>query len=878
MNKSILLILSVFIILSCNQEKSKPILRIDLNTNWQLQSSVLLSNGGEKISSRDFQTTGWHRALVPGTVLGSLVADSTFTDIFMDRNLEKIPDSLFIVPWWYRTVFNIEPGDTAQIFQLRFNGINYRADIWVNGEQVASSDSVEGGFRRFTFDISKWIKAGDNALAVKITRPYPGELTVGFVDWNPTPPDHSMGIWRNVELLVSGVVSIDQPFVQTKVDTSTLKHADLTVSALVQNHSDNEVSGKLKGKIGNEISFEKEVKLGPGEDHTIVFTPQEYKQLSVDNPKLWWVHTWGEPHLYDLHLSFEEGSQVTDTNHIRFGIRQVDNYFTEQGYRGFKLNGKKILIKGGGWVDKMLLDASPEYEEAGIDYAVHLGLNALRMEGFWGQNQHLYDLCDEKGIMLMAGFSCHWEWKEYLGTPDDEFSAIITPEQNDIAAESWRDQIIWLRHHPSIFTWLYGSDKRPRPSLEERYIATLKQYDTTRVAISSAADYTPGVDGATEHISQLSGPSAVKMRGPYDYEPPAYWYVDTTHGGAFGFNTETSPGPEITVRESLEKMIPRDSLWPINTSWLFHAARNNFYNFTYYNRALEQRLGAAKDLTDFLRKAQYMNYEGMRAMFEAFETNRYKSTGIIQWMYNASWPKLWWQLYDYYLMPTGAFYAAKKANEPLHILYNYGSNAVDLINNTLEDASALNAAITVYDFGMKELIKKEVPVVQLKERGTKEIFKLPGDLALSKTWFLDLRLKDNSGKVLSTNFYVLSTQQYLLNEPKTTWFVTPQSQYADLKMLNNLPSVKLKMNQTSTQKDEKTYVNVDLENPSDHLALMVHLDLKRGDNGESVVPVFWDDNYVTLLPGEKRTLTVYCHTRDLNGEKTVVKLDGWSVE
>lgn len=862
----------------CHQPGPISLERVELKDHWQMQSAAHLHAAGDAISSMDFKPEGWYRALVPGTVLGSLVADSLYPDIFLGRNLEKIPDSLFNVPWWYRTVFDIKNKDTGQVVRLRFNGINYRADIWLNGEKIASSDSIEGGFRRFSFDVSKVVRKGSNVLALKITRPYPGDLTVGFVDWNPEPPDHSLGIWRSVELMASGPVFMDQPFVQTKVDTTTLDHAWITVSTMIHNASARPVSGVLKGRVGPDIAFSKDITLQAGEHREVVFSPEQYSGLSVDHPKLWWVHNWGSPHLYDLHLQFETGKVVSDTAHVRFGIRQVSDYFTPDGFRGFKLNGRKILIKGGGWTDPMLLNASPEYEEAGIDYAVQMNLNTLRMEGFWGHDQHLYDLCDEKGILLMAGFSCQWEWTEYLGTKEDEHSAIITPEQNEIAADSWQDQIIWLRNHPSIFLWLYGSDKQPRPTLEKRYMTTLQHYDRTRPAISSAADYTPGISSAPSHISSLSGPTGVKMRGPYDYVPPRYWYVDTANGGAFGFNTETSPGPEVVTLESLKKMIPADSLWPIGSAWLYHAARHNFYNFTYYNNAIDKRLGSPGSLNDYMRKAQYTNYEGMRAMFEAFEANRFKATGIIQWMYNASWPKLWWQLYDYYLMPTAAFYAARKANEPLHISYNYGHDGIDVVNNKLDSVTHLSAHIRVFDFEMKPVLDTEIAIPQLAGQQTREIFQLPDQHNLTPTWFMDLRLYNSQHHLLSVNFYALSTQQDKLDQARTTWFTTPQSQYADLKMLQHLPEVKLEFTPAFSQQNDTTLVAVKLKNPSKHLAFMVHLGLKKKQSQASVVPVFWEDNYITLLPGEERTVTGYCHTRDLAGEHPDLTVEGWNIQ
>ncbi|MEO8852295.1 MAG: hypothetical protein ABI359_00855, partial [Ginsengibacter sp.] len=290
-------------------------------------------------------------------------------------------------------------------------------------------------------------------------------------------------------------------------------------------------------------------------------------------------------------------------------------------------------------------------------------------------------------------------------------------------------------------------------------------------------------------------------------------------------------------------MIPKDSLWPIGSSWLYHAARVTFHNLTAYNYAMNERLGYATNLTDYLRKAQYLNYEGMRAMFEAFEANKFKATGIIQWMFNASWPKLWWQLYDFYLMPNGAFYGARDANEPLHISYNYGDTGIDVMNNTSEKSNELSAQIAVYDFSMNKVLQKTVPENNLKAQEVRDVFKLPTEMNVSKTWFLDLRLFDKQNNSVSTNFYVLSTQGDSLDEKKSTWYITPQSQFADLTMLQNLPAVKLITSETIMVKGDSTIVNVKVKNPTSHLAFMVYLDLKKEKTNESVVPVFWKQNY-----------------------------------
>jgi exo-1,4-beta-D-glucosaminidase len=871
-----------------SQNSSWNIKNQKLRKGWKIQSTQNLRIKGEIVSKRTYDPKGWFPAKVPATVLGTLLQDDKYQiiyhkkdlsgiphykNIYYGRNLAKIPPYQYNVPWWYRTTFHLNKAASERTIRLRFDGINYRADVWLNGHKIASSDTLAGAFRRYTLNITPYVTSGKNVLALKVKRPRSGELTLGFMDWNPYPPDHDMGIWRPVHLLVSGPVSIDHPFVQTKVDTVSLNHAKLTISTLVHNYSKNTVQGMLKGTIsghGKPIHFSKKVSLQPNKAKKITFSPNQYSQLSMDHPKLWWTRNLGTPNLYKLQLQFTTDSKPSDEKKMHFGIRSVSDYMTKDGFRGFKLNGKKVLIKGGGWTDRMLLDASRDYEKAGIDYAVQMNLNAIRMEGFWGENQHLYNLADKNGILVQVGFSAQWEWTHEIGSPADtnRYGGVQSPAQITMAAKSFKDQIIWLRNHPSIFVWMYGSDKYPRPDLEKKYLSSLKKYDPTRPALSSAK----------EHTSKITGPSAVKMRGPYDYVPPDYWYIDTQNGGAFGYNTETGPGPEVPVLESLKKMIPADSLWPISESWLYHAARGNFHNMTHYNIAMNKRLGKPTGLRDYERKAQYLNYEGMRAMYEAFEANRFKATGIIQWMYNASWPKLWWQLYDFYLMPTGAFYGAQKANQPLHISYNYGKNAIDVMNNTGEDAHSLSAEINILNFNLKPVLQKTVQVSSLPERKTKQVLQLPDDMDLSKTYFVDLKLHNKKEKVISSNFYALSTQKDKLNEAKSTWFITPQSQFADLKMLQQLPNIQLNIEKHFSQRNDSTFARITLKNPSSHLAFMVHLDLRKKKSGDSVVPIFWEDNYISLLPGEKRIITGYCHTKDLDGQRPTVTIDGWNVK
>jgi exo-1,4-beta-D-glucosaminidase len=875
---------------------------VSLGELWYIQSSEKVKGPGEQISKPGFKIDTWYPAVVPSSVLGTLVENNVYQDIFFGKNLDKVPTAPFEVSWWYRKEFTVPGGPGLTHTWLEFDGINYRANIWLNGQKIGDAGQIFGAYRRFTIDVTAHVKRTEkNVLAVEVFPPKPGEPTIGWVDWSPEPPDKAMGLFRDIRVRATGDVSIENPFVITKLDLAAFKEARLTVTADLVNHADRDLTGTLEGRIGG-TSFSREVTLLRGETKKIELAPETTPELVIKDPRVWWTHDLGKPELYLLGLSFtlkgaekagapaappdktqEKGEKPektelrrmpgtprvmpSDSRAVRFGIREISDYRTEAGFRGFKLNGRKILIRGGGWADDMLLDAKPRKLRAQILYARQANLNALRLEGFWGTGQDFYNLCDENGILIMVGWSCHWEWTDYLGRPADEpYGGIVTPELMDLVAASWKDQILWLRNHPSIFAWAEGSDMIPHPDLEKRYIEIMKEIDPTRPTLVSTKDKT----------STITGPSGVKMRGPYDYVPPVYWYVDTENGGAYGFNTETGPGPQVPPLESLRKMIPEDKLWPINDVWNFHCSRGMFKDLGRYNQALEKRLGPAKDLEDYLRKAQFLNYEAMRAMFEAFVANKYKATGVIQWMYNSAWPKLWWQLYDYSLQPTGAFYGARKAGEPVHILYNYGNQEIVAVSSAAEPAPKLRAAIRVLDFGLKEVIAKSVDFGLLADEvKTIDVLRLPA--GLSPTYFLDLRVFKDKNTLVDANFYCLSTKPETLDEANSTWYVTPIKDFADLTALNALKTVTLKVKDRSSTEGPMTKITVELANPSDDLALMIEMRVVRDVSGEIVLPVYFDDNYVTLLPKETRKISVMFSTEDLGGELPVVKVRGWNV-
>lgn len=862
----ILMVLAVVYFPTCRGPAEALPFQILLDEGWHIQQSAGLSAAGDRISSPGYGVEGWYLTDVPSTVLASLVRNGVYKDPFFGKNLENIPTEQFKKPWWYRKEFLLESRRRFTNARLVFEGINYRANIWLNGKKIASSDQVVGAFRIFEIDVTDALFRGTNALAVEVYPPEPGEFTIGFVDWNPRPPDRNMGLWRDVKLRLSGPVSINHPFVQSKVNLETLDEAQLTVSADLINHSSEEVAGILRGEIEN-ITFNQKFTLGPKEKKKISFQPNDYEALNLEHPRLWWPNNLGDSNLYTLKLMAGVDGDISDVQSLKFGIREVSDYINEEGHRGYMVNGKKVLIRGGGWVDDIFLVENPRKVEAQIRYARHMNLNAIRLEGFWGSSQTLYDLADAYGILIMAGWSCHWEWAHYVGKPTDTFGGIQTPEEIDLISRSLRDQVLWLRNHPSIFVWVLGSDMLPRPELEKRYYEYLAEVDPTRPSLASC--------GWKESV--ISGPTAVKMNGPYDYVTPSYWYVDRKRGGAFGFNTEAGPGPQPPPLESIKKMIPEDHLWPIDDVWNFHCARGEFNSLDRYNLALNSRYGKTETVEEYARVAQAANYEAIRAMFEAFGVNKPNTTGIIQWMYNSAWPAMFWQLFDYYLMPSGAFYGTKIGCEPLNIVYNYKDRDIYVVNDTLFSFDNLKAEIRILDVDSKVVFAKNI-AVNIGENMSQKILELPLIENLGTLYFIDLKLKDSRGEVRGRNFYWLSTKEDVLDEENSTWFHTPNKAFADLTELRSLPEARVRVSHEFRDSGSGQEIQVKLVNTSDKIAFFIELNVYGEESGNSVLPIFWDDNYVSLLPGETRVIHACFSMEDLKGEAPAFRWGGWNVK
>jgi exo-1,4-beta-D-glucosaminidase len=854
---------------------------LTLREGWQLQSSAKVSAAGEELSTPAFKPSDWHQVTLPTTVVAALVKNKVLPDPYFGMNMRELPggnykiasnfsnadmpaDSPYQVPWWFRNSFTVpasfqRPGGTIW---LKFQALNYRANVWLNGQQIGRAAELAGAWRSFELNVTKVIKTGAaNVLVVQVFPQQKDDLGITFVDWNPTPPDKNMGLWRDVQLSASGPLAIRHPAVMSTVDAAS-GNARLTVTAVVKNGSDRDVEGVLQGVIKDSqppVRFEQAVTLKPGEHKDVVFDAGQFPQLALNRPRLWWPAQMGKPELHQLELEVKVAGQRSDVAGTSFGIREVQSAFDANKRRFFTINGKRLLIRGAGWSSDMMMREDPRRQEDELRYVQDMGLNTLRLEGKL-ENQQFFDWADRQGLLIMAGWCCcdHWEkWSKWK------------PEDRHIAAESQRDQLYRLRAHPSLFAWFNASDMPPPADVEKRYLQVAQEVRFPNPIVSSAAAK------KAEH----SGDSGVKMWGPYEWVPPRYWLEDTRKGGAYGFNTETSPGPAVPPIESLRKMIPADKLWPINEHWNFHAGGGVFKSVDVHTAALEARYGKASDAVDYTFKSQLMAYEGIRAMFEAFSRNKYTSTGLIQWMLNNAWPGIIWHLYDYYLLPGGGYFGAKVANQPLLPLYSYPDGSIWAVNSTYQPQAGLTLSARVLNLDMTEKFAREV-TLELPPDGTKQVLTLPpvDQLpGLSPTYFLQLIIKDATGKQRGSNFYWLSTAPEKLAYEKTEWFVTPAKSYADFTALRELPKVKLKTQSRSARQGDQGTTTVRLHNPSKSLAFFVRLKVNRGKGGDEVLPVLWQDNYVSLLPGEQREITARYRVGDLGGKRPEVELQGWNL-
>lgn len=853
-----------------------------LRDGWQLQSACKVSAAGDKVSRTAFSTTGWIPTKVPSTVLAAQVAAGIYPNPYFGDNLRKLPgmdykvgegfqdmpmsaDSPYHCGWWYRDEFTGPVVPNQQYRWLRFHGINYRADIWLNGHEIANSTEIAGTNRRYDLNVTKFLKPGKrNVLAVEVWAPTPHDLAVTFVDWNPMPPDKDMGLWGKVNLVATGPISIQFPAVVTHFPNGNdLSLADLTVYARVRNATDRTVEGTVSGSAAG-AHFEQSVSLAPHEDKAVEFSPDKFPELRIRNPKIWWPRQMGQPNLEPLTINVSSGGRLSDQQKANFGIREITSTLNARQARVFRINGKRLLVRGGGWTEDMLLRPDQKRLREQFKLVRHLNLNTLRLEGQMAPAAFFRE-ADKNGILVMAGWVCCSQWQHW---------ASWTPETLIVAKASLRSQILRLRIHPSILVWLNGSDIPPVPSVERAYLQIEAETHWPNPILSSA----------NNRPTTVTGLSGVKMSGPYNYVEPSYWWVAMRdkgsrragYGGAYGFNTETSPGPAIPGLASRKKFLPDPEAWPPSDVWALHYSGGGYTAMKILNDAMNAIYGQPSSLAQYVRVANTMEYASERAEFESYTGNKYNSTGVIQWMLNNAWPSMYWHLYDYYLEPSSGYYAVKKACQPLHIEYDYKNKSVLVVNSTYHAVSGLHATITVHGIGWNQLYHADA-LVHSPADSSQTVFKLPETLysGTERIFLVNLELTGNSGKVVSRNFYWIPYRLAKFDWPRSDASGTASKGYPNLTALARLPKAVVTARAQLQNTNEGSRIHLELKNASGALAFQVRF-VVRTPSGGLIAPVIWSDDWVELTPGESRTFTTATLPKDIPKNAEVV-VTGWNI-
>ena len=832
--------------------ESTPPPQVVLASGWQLQDVAKAPQPGAEIASPAFSTAGWYTATVPGTVLTTLVNNHVYPEPLYGENNrpEIIPDSLARTSYWYRTLIDVPKSYKNHHVWLNFDGINYSAAVWVNGVQVGA---IRGAFIRGIFDITANVTPGKKAvLAVLITpQPNPGIphehtlraglgpnggitaidgptflSTLGW-DWIPAMRDRDAGIWQKVFLSATGPVLLKDPLVTTDLPLPRTDSSDVAVQATVENISAEPQKGVVHGTIEN-IAFEKEVELAPHSKQTVTFDAKSTPALHIDHPRLWWPNGYGAPSMYNLHLAFAQGSDLSDTEDVPFGVRKISYSVPGTDTLTISVNGVPVFIRGGDWsLDEAMKRIPRERLDAQIRLHKLANLNLIRNWVGQSTGEDFYQLCDKYGILV---------WDEFFQpNPGDG----PNPTDLDTYIANVRDKVLRFRNHPSIVLWCARNEGYPPPEIDAALRKLLAELEPTR-------RYQPSsTDGA-----------GVRSHGPYHWRTPREFYTITDDF----FKTETG-SVSVPTLESIHGMMPKKDWESINDDWAEHDFAKGASGSDKFPALIAARYGAFRNLADFVRKSQLANYEAFRAMYEGRNAQLFHpTTAVITWMSDPAQPSFVWQIYHYDFEPMSSLFAVMKAGELVHIQFNEANGDLQVINNLPTAVTNAEAHIAVYNLD-GTLAYEHKTTVTAEASAATNLGAVEFPATVSPVHFIKLELLDATGKLLSSNFY---------------WRSLP-AHPDDFNDLNKLPMVTLEAKATSSDEADKRTVTVTLHNPSKNIALMAHLQLRRQKSGERVLPVFYSDNYISLLPDETRTVAIEAAASNFNGEDALVVFDGWNV-
>ena len=885
--------------------------------SFELQSSALIKETGEMISVPGYKSdVYWFPVKVPSTVLTGLVANNVYPDPYSGLNNMLIPDASdefnktyglgkfshlpgYTNPWkkpyWYRTQFSVPVSDKGRNFQLIFKGINYRAALWINGKQIADSTDMAGMFAQYSFDISEYIKAGEeNALAVKIYPldypglPAPEQLealgdfylnggptgdigknvtmlcSVGW-DWMPPVRDRNMGIWLPVYLRTSGGITFSNPKLVTELpDLPDTILAKLSLNLSLINHNKVNENGNLIVSItpgnfrGKPLKFTKSVTVGGNSSVNVNLNGTNTRELNIVKPALWWPNGQGRANLYRIRLQYSNSSGICNDTSFMFGIRTVSTKAVNVNgswRRDFYVNGKRIHLTGGAWVPDMMLNR----DSLRYDYEMRLCRNAnINLVRIWGGGvtpcDEFFDAADRYGLLVWSDFWITGDTQgEFKGSPD-------WPLESDVFKKNVESTILRIRNHPSLLVWTGGNEGHARRELYDFMRNSIIEIDGTRPFIPSSSGFARLPEGWPGSWPD-NLPTGVYSGGPYTWQDPKSYYTRAIEAKDWVFKDETGI-PSMVTWDILPKVIP-NLVWdktlpfPLNHSWGYHDAATGNGRWDLYYKEMVSRYGEAKSMEDFCNKMQLMNATGYQGIFEAAGHKLNDIGGVMLWKINAAFPSVVWQVYDWFLQTNAGYYFMQNACEPVHIQLNLNDLKVTVLNRKYKPAQTLTARIEVFNTESKSLFSEEA-YFSLEPSEVKVTESLAQVREQNKgILFVVLNLKDSGGRVLSHNVYWLSAD-------------------GNYKDLNNLPetSVTASLQKSINGSNENKY-SVRIANNSAKIAFFLRPQLIVG--GEEVLPSYWSAGYITLAPSESTTLSVSCPAAGLEGKSPVLKVSGWNV-
>jgi hypothetical protein len=886
-------------------------------TRFELQSSVIVTSSGAEISTSGYKSkVYWFPVKVPSTVLTGLVANKIYPDPYSGLNNMLIPDASdefnkkynleqfshlpgnknpWNKPYWYRAVFDVPKADNGRHFQLIFKGINYRAAVWVNGIQVADSTEMAGMFGEYSIDVSNQITAGKgNALAVKIyPLDYPGLpadeqlkamgdffenggptgdigknvtmlCSVGW-DWIPPVRDRNIGLWLPVYLRTSGGITIADPKLVTglpKLPDSTIANVSLNLKLI--NHNPSDDNGKLIVIIspesfkGNPVQVSKSVIIPKNSSLIVDLNGDNTREFNILNPRLWWPNGYGKPDLYRIKLQYANSKGVSDDTSFIFGIRTVSTKAVNVNgtyRRDFYVNEKRVHLTGGAWVPDMMLNR----DSTRYDYEMHLCRNSnINLVRIWGGGvtpcDEFFEAADRYGLLVWSDFWITGDTQgEFKGSPD-------WPIEGNIFKKNVISTILRIRNHPSLLVWTGGNEGHARKELYDVMRESIITLDGTRPYIPSSSGFAKlpaGWEGAWPD----NLPSGVYSGGPYTWQDPKVYYSKAIEAKDWVFKDETGL-PSLPPYNIMSKIIP-DLIWdkklpfPLNNTWGYHDACTGNGRWDLYSKEMVKRYGEPVSMEDYCDKMQLMNAVGYQGIFEAAGHKLNDIGGVMLWKVNSAFPSVVWQVYDWFLMANAGYYFMQNALESIHIQLNISDLKVVAINRTYKNATGLTESVDLFGIDSKPLFHEENSI-SLSATEVKESSSLASVLAdLKGVIFVDLNLKNISGKIISHNVYWVSNN-------------------SDYKSLNEMQKAKVnvKVLASSKGKNEKSWT-IKVSNTSDKIAFFLRPQLMI--EGEEVLPSYWTASYFTLAPSESSIVSVSCPVIKLNGKKPGIIISGWNV-